>query len=227
MFSKISMTFEGKNHFYIPRIFLIYPLILFLCYEAYNSGSVARILIIFVLSNLIMEMAKINNRCFYDPIHFFFFSAGFIKKFISIWLSEFFGIKFSLFTAFILIGIMDGNSITTMVLLLVFTYVSIITMHVGLSIIGNRNTLVSSVYQWALIVIFSFLVASLGIFTEGMDFRSFTTKIENWGKIHLGRMVWTGSVILVSLFFLTVFVTQKVYKAGPFINPASFPKKMI
>lgn len=221
------MTFEGKYPFHVPRIFLISPLILFLCYEAYTGGATIRILIIFVLSNIMMEMTRISNRCFYDPIHFFFFNVDFKRKFISLWLFEFFGIKFLLLPAFIGIGVTAEGSITTTILLLVFTYVLLITMQVGLAVVGNRIKLVSSVYQWALIVIFSFLIASLGIFTEGVDFLPFSAKIEVWGERHLARLAWTGTLILVSLFILSLFLAEKVYKARPFINPESFPKKMI
>lgn len=227
MFSKISMTFGGKNQFYVSRIILISPLILFLCYKAYTDGLIIKLLIIFVLSDFIMEITRVSNRCFYDPIHFFFFNSGSKRKFISIWLAEFFGIKFSLFAIFIGISIVVGNPITTTLVLLVFIYVALTTMHIGLSIIGNRIKIVSSLYQWALIMIFSFLIASLGIFGEGMDFLPFTTSVESWMQIHLGRMIWVGSLTVVSVFLLTLFGTHKVYKARPFINPASFPKKMI
>lgn len=227
MFSRISMTFAGKRRFHLPRIFLIIPLMLFLCFEAFTGGLAIRILIVFLLSNLMMEVARVSNRCFYDPIHFFFYRTDFKNKFISIWLSEFLGVKFSLLVIYIWIGITVEDSIVVMVFLLILAYVLLITVHVGLSIIGNRIKIVSSVYQWALIMIFSFLIASLGIFTDGVDFLPLTMNFESWVHMHFGRMVLIGSLIAVYVFLLTLLVTQKVYKTRPFINPASFPKKMI
>lgn len=227
MFSRISITFGRENHFYVPRIFLISPLLLLLCYEAYARGVAIRVLMIFLLSNLMMEIARVSNRCFYDPIHFFFYHTDFKNKFISIWLSEFLGVKFSLLVIYIWIGTTIEGSIVVMVSLLMLAYVLLVTAYAGLSIIGNRIKVVSSVYQWALIMIFSFLIASLGIFTDGVDFLPLTMKVESWTRLHFERMVLVGSLTAVSVFLLTLFVSQKVYKERPFINPASFPKKMI
>src|SRR5690554_4348543 len=196
MFSKISVNFGSNNRFYIPRILLILPLIAFFCYEAYIRGVTLRVLIIFVVCNILVEMTKISHRCFYDPIHFFFLSVGFKKKFIGIWLSEFFGVKFLLFAAFVCIAILVGNSTSISILLLVSTYFLIITTCVGLSMIGNRVKTVSIIYQWTLIMVFSFLISSLGIFTLGLDFHAFSDKIEEWAALHLGVMVWSGPFIM-------------------------------
>jgi hypothetical protein len=55
----------------IPRLYFIIPVICFLGYRALIEGSNDLVDAIFNFFDF-FEMAKIYNRCFFDPIHLFY-----------------------------------------------------------------------------------------------------------------------------------------------------------
>lgn len=228
MFSKIHVTLWGKNYLSFSRLFLILPLIFFLAYEAFSGGFLIKILMVFVLSIFLLEMARVSNKCFYDPIHLIFLNADFKYKILSIWIAEYFGVKFLLLVIFVAIGMMVTYNMAV-VPWFFFIYTPVVTLQVCLSIVGNRIRLASVIYQWVLLMVCCFFipVPVSVFFTEGLDFTTLNTKIVNLGAMHKKIIIGAGAIILISTFYLCFETIKKVCKDRPFINQDSFPRKMI
>src|SRR5690554_4108575 len=223
LYARISLSLGGNEKFKIPRVYLIIPFLLYLGYFAHSIDGLITLWILFIWSLLILEMGKVFNNGYFDLIHFFYLNGSYKRKLTNLILMELFGIKFFSFILFGIISVV-GSSKFVAFTILVFLYCIFNVLFVFVIIIGNRIRTTSIIYQWALILIFSFLFGFSGISPTNTEviFEMHLT-FQNWIDANFVLTLSFLILILVVVYYMGSLFTKQVYEQKPFINPASFP----
>lgn len=227
IYGRIKGSFGKNQRFTFPRIYGILPVVFFLGYVAYRLEGLVSFWLIFGMALLFLELGKVVNKCSFDPIHFFYFNGQFSCKFRYLIVMELFGIKLLVLLLFGAVAL-SGPSTLTALSILVFLYCFLVTFFVFMSVVGNRMKTVSVVYLWLLIMGFSFLFGFSGL-SSANDRRIFEMHLpfQQWVNSHYATILLFLVPVLIGLYYTFGYFTKQVYEQNPFINPASFPYKMI
>ena len=228
LFAKMKFKIGKIDKFSIPRIYLIIPILFYLGYDAYVDDGVISLWILFLMSLIFFEMARITNRCFFDPVHLFYSQRNFRNKLLHIILLELLGVKFLSFLLFSIIALIGSSKLIAVSM--IFCLYSIFTLlFVFISIIGNRIKIVSVVYQWVLIIIFTMLYGFSGLSwaNSGTILQEMHPSFQNKIVAHFVGVILFLIMTLMVLYYMGYEITKKIYYNHSFINRDSFPRKMI
>jgi hypothetical protein len=228
LFSKTMFRIGKNDKFSFPRFYIIIPILFFLAYEAFVSDEVIRFWMLFLMSLIFFEMARIYNKCFFDPVHLFYSPNNFRIKLVHIILLELFGIKILSVLLFSIIGLLGSSKF--MAISILFCLYGIFTLlFVFISVIGNRIKIVSVIYQWVLIIIFSLLYgfSGLSFSNSGIALQELHLSFQDRIEANFVGVLLFLLLILILLNFMGFKITKRIYCNNPFINPEAFPRKMI
>src|SRR5690606_16206531 len=134
------------------------------------------------------------------------------------------------FLSFILFSVIAGigpyglQAVSTVTCLYGITTI----LFVFISIIGNRLRIISVVYQWILIMLFAILIGFSGLsFSDAEVALDMHLSLQDWILFNFTNVLLFLLGMLVACYFACYRFTKLVYRNQPFINPDSFPRKMI
>lgn len=214
----VNIIAHINNRLLFPRMYLVFLLISIISTFNFYKNSLILTSCLFVLSLVLVQMFKVSNRLYFDPIFIFLFNKNFYISYFQTLSLEIFGP--SVFVLFMFSGLEIAKENGNEILLLLFIYLAFSIIVVFFSILSQRSNVVFKVFSWFLYIANGILIG-IGSIILNQKSKEFLPAQDLNVFVNYKSFVFVA--ILLALFFWISMKTSKLaFKKSPFLSSSTF-----
>ncbi|EON79205.1 hypothetical protein ADIS_0314 [Lunatimonas lonarensis] len=206
----------------ISRLWLFFSVAWWVSWASVTQQYLLEKVFAFSFLFLILEFYRISNRCGIDPVHLFYLNVRFFQKYLLLALIEVFGPAFFVLMAFLVLHI---ELETQFLAFFVCLYLVFVFVKLAVGVLSSRYLHFTVVYLWILIVSGSISGGMSGLLHN--ETYEITKILDRFFSRNFDQIVNLLKLSCIVFLFFGFALARRSYKCHPFVDPHSFPKKLL